>query len=144
MIQSDKFDSLFMEIKKLANNSLNFIIKRFIELFGLVILLISIFSLVALFYAAVVGAILFTIYVILDWTPIKNINLWIGLVILGMLGFISHLLIIFAIQLSNLSFVESEKSASSSKVEFLFSFLSCINLKPFQQFLMYSQPKVLF
>ena len=61
--------------------------------------------LVALFYAAVIGAILFTIYVILDWTPIKNINLWIGLVILGMLGFISHLLIIFAIQLSNLSFV---------------------------------------
>ena len=61
--------------------------------------------LVALFYAAVVGAILFTIYVILDWTPIENINLWIGLVILGMLGFTSHLLIIFAIQLSNLSFV---------------------------------------
>ena len=61
--------------------------------------------LVALFYAAVVGAILFTVYVILDWTPIENINLWIGLVILGMLGFTSHLLIIFAIQLSNLSFV---------------------------------------
>ena len=61
--------------------------------------------LVALFYAAVIGAILFTIYVILDWTPIENINLWIGLVILGMLGFTSHLLIIFAIQLSNLSFV---------------------------------------
>ena len=31
-----------MEIKKLANNSLNFIIKRFIELFGLVISIISI------------------------------------------------------------------------------------------------------
>ena len=61
--------------------------------------------LVALFYAAVFGAIIFTIYVILDWTPIENINLWIGLVILGMLGFTSHLLIIFAIQLSNLSFV---------------------------------------
>ena len=61
--------------------------------------------LVALFYAAVVGAILFTIYVILDWTPIENKNLWIGLVILGILGFTSHLLIIFAIQLSNLSFV---------------------------------------
>jgi|TARA_B100001758_G_scaffold88355_1_gene75221 drug/metabolite transporter (DMT)-like permease len=61
--------------------------------------------LVALFYAAVVGAILFTIYVILDWTPIENKNLWIGLVILGILGFTSHLLIIFAIQFSNLSFV---------------------------------------
>ena len=61
--------------------------------------------LVALFYAAVVGAILFTIYVILDWTPIENKNLWIGLFILGILGFTSHLLIIFAIQFSNLSFV---------------------------------------
>ena len=37
-----------MEIKKLANNSLNFIIKRFIELFGLSILLISIFLLISL------------------------------------------------------------------------------------------------
>ncbi len=61
--------------------------------------------LAALFYAAVVGAIVFTIYVIFDWTPIENKNLWIGLIILGLLGFTSHLLIIFAIQLSNLSFV---------------------------------------
>ena len=61
--------------------------------------------LVALFYAAIVGAIVFTIYVIFDWTPIENKNLWIGLIILGILGFMSHLLIIYAIQLSNLSFV---------------------------------------
>ena len=32
--------------------------------------------LVALFYAAVVGAILFTIYVKLEWTPIENKNFW--------------------------------------------------------------------
>jgi len=37
-----------MEIKKLANISLNFIIKRFIELFGLVIFVISIFLLISL------------------------------------------------------------------------------------------------
>ena len=61
--------------------------------------------LVALFYAAVVGAIVFSIYVMLDWTPIDNKKLWIWLVFLGVLGFTSHLLIIFAIQLSNLSFV---------------------------------------
>ena len=61
--------------------------------------------LVALFYAAVVGATTFTIYILFKWTPIENGNLWIGLVILGVLGFTSHLLIIFAIQLSNLSFV---------------------------------------
>ncbi len=61
--------------------------------------------LVALFYAAVVGAIVFSIYVMLDWTPIENKKLWIWLIFLGVLGFTSHLLIIFAIQLSNLSFV---------------------------------------
>ena len=61
--------------------------------------------LVALFYAAVVGATTFTIYVIFKWTPIENGNLWVGLIFLGVLGFTSHLLIIFAIQLSNLSFV---------------------------------------
>ncbi len=61
--------------------------------------------LVALFYAAVVGAIVFSIYVMFDWTPIENKSLWIWLVFLGVLGFTSHLLIIFAIQLSNLSFV---------------------------------------
>ena len=37
-----------MEIKKLANISLNFIIKRFIELFGLVVFAISIFLLISL------------------------------------------------------------------------------------------------
>jgi len=37
-----------MEIKKIANNSLNFIIRRFIELFGLIILLVSIFLLISL------------------------------------------------------------------------------------------------
>ena len=61
--------------------------------------------LVALFYAAVVGAITFTVYVIFNWSPIENANLWLGLIALGFLGFTSHLLIIFAIQLSNLSFV---------------------------------------
>ena len=50
--------------------------------------------LVALFYAAVVGAITFTIYVIFNWSPIENANLWLGLIALGVLGFTSHLLII--------------------------------------------------
>ena len=37
-----------MEIKKIASNSLNFIIKRFIELFGLAVFAISIFLLISL------------------------------------------------------------------------------------------------
>ena len=61
--------------------------------------------LVALFYAAIVGAVVFSAYVFIDWTPIENKNLWIGLISLGILGFVSHLIIIYAIQLSNLSFV---------------------------------------
>ena len=65
--------------------------------------------LVAFFYAAVVGAIVFSIYVILDWTPLENKRLWVWLIFLGVLGFTSHLLIIFAIQLSNLSFVTNFK-----------------------------------
>ena len=59
----------------------------------------------ALFYASVVGAIVFSIYAMFDWTPIENKRLWVWLIFLGVLGFTSHLLIIFAIQLSNLSFV---------------------------------------
>ena len=61
--------------------------------------------LVALFYAAVVGAIVFSIYVMLDWTPIENKKLWIWLVFLGVLGFTSQLLMILALHLSNLSVV---------------------------------------
>ena len=34
MIQSDKFDSSKMDIKKLSNSALAFIIKRLIEIFG--------------------------------------------------------------------------------------------------------------
>ena len=37
-----------MEIKKLANNTLNFVIKRIIEIFGMVILLIGILLLISL------------------------------------------------------------------------------------------------
>jgi S-DNA-T family DNA segregation ATPase FtsK/SpoIIIE len=48
MIQSYKFDSL-MEFKKLAIKGINFIINRFIELFGALIMLFSILLLVSLF-----------------------------------------------------------------------------------------------
>ena len=48
MIQSDKFDSLFMEIKKILENTSNFLIKRFIEVFGLFILILSTLLLIAL------------------------------------------------------------------------------------------------
>lgn len=59
----------------------------------------------AVFYTAILGALVFTIYISFNWVPLENIYLWIGLVMMGIFGFISHFLIIYAIQLSNLSFV---------------------------------------
>ena len=59
----------------------------------------------AVFYTAVTGALIFTIYISFNWTPIENNFYWIGLVAMGIFGLISHFIIIYAIQLSNLSFV---------------------------------------
>ena len=59
----------------------------------------------AAFYTAILGALIFTIYISLNWVTIENKYLWIGLILMGIFGFISHFLIIYAIQLSNLSFV---------------------------------------
>ena len=59
----------------------------------------------AVFYTAVTGALIFTIYISFNWTPIEINFYWIGLIAMGIFGFISHFIIIYAIQLSNLSFV---------------------------------------
>ena len=59
----------------------------------------------AVFYTAVTGALIFTIYISFNWMPIENDIYWVGLVAMGFFGFISHFIIIYAIQLSNLSFV---------------------------------------
>ena len=48
MIQSDKFDSLNMNIKKIVNITLLFIAKRLTEIFGLLILSAGIFLFVSL------------------------------------------------------------------------------------------------
>ena len=59
----------------------------------------------AVFYTAVTGALIFTIYISFNWVPIENNIYWICLVAMGIFGFVSHFIIIYAIQLSNLSFV---------------------------------------
>tara|TARA_B100001250_G_C19566666_1_gene685815 strand:- start:209 stop:844 length:636 start_codon:yes stop_codon:yes gene_type:complete len=59
----------------------------------------------AVFYTAVLGAFVFTIYISFNWLPLENKLHWIGLIMMGVFGFISHLIIIYAIQLSNLSFI---------------------------------------
>ena len=48
MIQSDKFDSSNMDIKKLSNTALMFVIKRLIEILGICISLFGIFIFIAL------------------------------------------------------------------------------------------------
>ncbi len=59
----------------------------------------------AIFYTAILGAIIFTIYIAFNWKPLDKNIYWIYLIFLGLAGFISHSLIIYAIRLSNLSFV---------------------------------------
>tara|TARA_B100001063_G_C16708366_1_gene526588 strand:- start:444 stop:1307 length:864 start_codon:yes stop_codon:yes gene_type:complete len=59
----------------------------------------------AIFYTSILGAIIFSIFIIFNWEPLEKNIYWIYLILIGLAGFISHSLIIYAIQLSNLSFV---------------------------------------
>ncbi|MDB3983057.1 DMT family transporter [Candidatus Pelagibacter sp.] len=59
----------------------------------------------SIFYTSILGAIIFSIFISFNWVPLEKNIYWLYLVLLGVAGFVSHSLIIFAIQLSNLSFV---------------------------------------
>ena len=59
----------------------------------------------SIFYTSILGAIIFTIFRSFNWVPLEKNIYWLYLVVLGVAGFVSHSLIIYAIQLSNLSFV---------------------------------------
>ena len=59
----------------------------------------------AIFYTSILGAINFSIFIIFNWEPLEKNIYWVYLILIGLAGFISHSLIIYAIQLSNLSFV---------------------------------------
>ena len=48
MIQSDKFDSFSMDIKKITNSTLTFLFKRLLEISGIIVLLMGILLLTAL------------------------------------------------------------------------------------------------
>ena len=48
MIQSDKFDSSIMNIKKIANSALLFSIRRLIEIFGFIISILGLLLFIAL------------------------------------------------------------------------------------------------
>ena len=59
----------------------------------------------SIFYTAITGTIIFSIYIFFNWVPFEKNIYWLALILLGFSGFISHFLLIYAIQLSNLSFV---------------------------------------
>ena len=59
----------------------------------------------SIFYTSILGAIIFSIFISFNWVPLEKNIYWLYLVLLGAAGFISHSLIVYAIQLSNLSFV---------------------------------------
>jgi drug/metabolite transporter (DMT)-like permease len=59
----------------------------------------------SIFYTAITGTIIFSIYIFFNWVPLEKNIYWFALILLGISGFISHFLLIYAIQLSNLSFV---------------------------------------
>jgi drug/metabolite transporter (DMT)-like permease len=59
----------------------------------------------SIFYTAITGAVVFTIYIAFNWVPLEKSIYWVPLIIIGVSGFVSHFVLIYAIQLSNLSFV---------------------------------------
>ena len=59
----------------------------------------------AIFYTSILGAIIFSVFIFFNWVPLEKNVYWLYLTLLGVAGFVSHSLIIYAIQLSNLSFV---------------------------------------
>ena len=59
----------------------------------------------SIFYTAITGAVVFTVYISFNWVPLEKSIYWVLLVIIGVSGFVSHFVLIYAIQLSNLSFV---------------------------------------
>ncbi len=92
MIQSDKFDSSNMDIKKLSNTALLFIIKRLIEIFGVFTSIIGILLFVALVsYSPDDPNFIFP-----ENTEIKNIlgyqGSWLSDLILQSIGLIAYLL----------------------------------------------------
>jgi drug/metabolite transporter (DMT)-like permease len=60
---------------------------------------------VAVFYSGIVGSVVFSFYTYMHWTQFDSNLVWLQLFILGTFGFVSHLILVYAIQLSNLSFV---------------------------------------
>ena len=60
---------------------------------------------VALFYTGILGTIIFSIVAFFNWTPIDNIHAWFVLFLLGFIGFVSHYMFAYALQILDLSYI---------------------------------------
>ena len=60
---------------------------------------------VALFYTGILGSIIFSIVAFFNWTPIEDSHAWLVLFLLGFIGFVSHYMFAYALQILDLSYI---------------------------------------
>lgn len=60
---------------------------------------------VALFYTGILGTIIFSFIVFFNWQSINNINVWLILFFLGLIGYLSHFIFAYVLQSLDLSFI---------------------------------------
>lgn len=61
----------------------------------------------SIFYTAFLGGIVFSIISFIYWTPINDPMIWLTLVILGLIGFVSHYILSIILSTTNLNFISS-------------------------------------
>lgn len=61
----------------------------------------------SIFYTAFLGGIVFSIISFINWAPINDPMIWLTLVILGLVGFVSHYIFSIILSTTNLNFISS-------------------------------------
>ena len=61
----------------------------------------------SIFYTALLGGIIFSVISFMNWIPIQNPMIWLTLMILGLIGFISHYIFAMILSYTNLNFISS-------------------------------------
>ena len=61
----------------------------------------------SIFYTAFLGGIVFSIMSFINWAPINDPMIWLTLVILGLVGFVSHYIFSIILSTTNLNFISS-------------------------------------
>lgn len=61
----------------------------------------------SIFYTALLGGIIFSVISFMNWIPIQNPMIWLILMILGLIGFISHYIFAMILSNTNLNFISS-------------------------------------